>query len=405
MAVAEARLRQPPVTAVLGPLAAIAIMALAARVDRVYGVFWGFGLAYGFALQRGRFCFASAFRDLFLLQQSRTLRAILAGMAVATLGFALIMSNLVPNTAIGVLPPEAHVIPLGLHSVVGGILFGIGMVLAGGCVSGTLYRMGEGYVASWVTASGILIGLWGASKTWNWWWINHISKRQPVWLPHLFGYGGAIALTLAALIGLFLLALWWEARSGVMFPEPVHGTSGADFRSRLRDLWGVVFVRAWPVTTTGIVLGAINVFEYAYQHPWGVTGELSRWADALASLVGLSAGPLMGMDQLAGCALTAETGGGFLTHGLILNTGLIFGSWLAATLAGEFKIRRPRQRIRYAQSIGGGVLMGYGAGLAVGCTIGAMFSAIPSLAVNGWAFAISLTVGAFVGVQVIRRLP
>ncbi|MCL4545374.1 MAG: YeeE/YedE family protein [Chloroflexi bacterium] len=48
--------------------------------------------------------------------------------------------------------------------------------------------------------------------------------------------------------------------------------------------------------------------------------------------------------------------------------------------------------------------MGSGAGLAAGCTIGAFFSAIPSLGLNGWIFGLGLLTGAAGGVQVIRRL-
>jgi uncharacterized membrane protein YedE/YeeE len=382
---------------------AILIPVAVSFTDRAFAVFWLFGLAFGFALQRSRFCFASAFRDLFLLQQGRVMRAILGGMAVATLGFSLVMSNMTPNPALGILPPDAHVVPLGWHTVVGGILFGLGMVVAGGCVSGSLYRMGERYVASWVAMGGILAGLWVASRTWNWWWQVHISQQPAVWLPRYLGYGGAIALTLLALGALYLLVLWWEARGGIFFPEPAVAASGPSFGERLRDLYRTIFVRAWPVTLAGLGLGALNVFDYAYRHPLGVTGELARWADALAGLVGLSAGPLLGADQISGCTLAPESGGP-LTHGLMLDVGLIFGSLLAAMLAGEFKIRVPADRRRYIQAVGGGVLMGYGAGLAVGCTIGAFFSAIPSLALNGWVFGASLAVGSFLGVQVIKRL-
>jgi hypothetical protein len=84
--------------------------------------------------------------------------------------------------------------------------------------------------------------------------------------------------------------------------------------------------------------------------------------------------------------------------------GMWVGSFAAALGAGEFKLRFPAQPIRYVQSAGGGVLMGYGAGIAMGCTIGAFFSSIPSLAVNGWVFAVFLGVGAWIGTLIIRRI-
>ena len=48
--------------------------------------------------------------------------------------------------------------------------------------------------------------------------------------------------------------------------------------------------------------------------------------------------------------------------------------------------------------------MGYAAGLAIGCTVGSFFSSIPSLSLSGWVFGGSLAVGAFFGVQVIKKI-
>ena len=51
----------------------------------------------------------------------------------------------------------------------------------------------------------------------------------------------------------------------------------------------------------------------------------------------------------------------------------------------------------------GGIVMGYGAGLGLGCTLGAFFSAIPSLALNGWVYAVGLTIGAYISVQWLKK--
>jgi uncharacterized membrane protein YedE/YeeE len=96
--------------------------------------------------------------------------------------------------------------------------------------------------------------------------------------------------------------------------------------------------------------------------------------------------------------------GVLLNHMTFLVVGMWLGSFAGAVGAGEFKIRVPKQRARWAQSVGGGVLMGYGSGIAMGCTIGAFFSGIPSLALNGWVFAVFLGIGAWIGTQAIRRI-
>jgi uncharacterized membrane protein YedE/YeeE len=374
--------------------------------DATIGMFWGIGLAFGVILQRSRLCFAGAFRDFFLLRDGRILRALLAAMLVSTAGFWLLMVRLAPDPSFGSLPPGAHVTPVGLHLIIGGLLFGVGMVVAGGCVSGTLFRIGEGYTASWVALVGILGGLSLAAHTWNWWWTNHISAMPLLWLPGLMGHGAALLLTLAVLIAAYLGVLWWETRGGPGMPpmpskpEPPATTVGDHLAAFHRRF----LVKGWPVWAGALALAVLNVFAFTAEHPLGVTGELSAWAERITGLVGLSAGPLLGVDLFAGCNL-AVGDAGWITSAFTLNLGLVVGSLAAALAAGEFKVRVPRQKSRYLQAIGGGVLMGYGAGIAVGCTIGAFFSAIPSLAVNGWVFGLALAGGAYLGTLVIKRLP
>jgi hypothetical protein len=108
--------------------------------------------------------------------------------------------------------------------------------------------------------------------------------------------------------------------------------------------------------------------------------------------------------ELPGCVFVPSDGS-LVNHMTFIVVGMWVGSFAGALGAGEFKLRIPTRPARYAQSIGGGVLMGYGAGIAMGCTIGAFFSSIPSLAMNGWVFAMFLALGAWIGTLLIRRIP
>ncbi|MEZ4863127.1 MAG: YeeE/YedE family protein [Caldilineaceae bacterium] len=389
---------------VLATLSALVILLAVSAFNGEMGLFWAFGLAFGFVLQRSRFCFASAFRDIFLLGHGRNMKGVLVGLAVATLGFAAFMAKQVPNPSLGMVPPAANILPIGWHLVVGGLLFGIGMVVAGGCVSGSVYRMGEGYLASWVSFGGIMIGLLVAGYTWNWWWEMQISRGPRIWLPAIFGHGGAVAVTLLGLFLVFLLVLWWESRSGMIIPElPFAGSDDEAFSAQLNNTLKRIFVHGWSAPVGGAVLGGLNVLIFISSHPWGFTGEISRWVLGLTNWAGVGPGELQGAAALPGCALDVSQGG-ILHHMLFLVWGMVFGSFIAALFAKEFKIRTPREKKRYVQAAGGGVAMGYGAGLAMGCTIGAFFSAIPSLALNGWVFALFLAIGAWVGVQIIQRI-
>ncbi len=402
-AATRARMHPQTLAGLLVLVTAVALILAGSRADPEFGIFGALGLGFGIALQRSRFCFTAAFRDLFQFRSGRTMKGVIVGMAVATVGFGLHMFNLLPDPGLGPVAPQAHATPLGPALIVGGVLFGIGMVVAGGCVSGSLYRIGEGYVASWVSLGGLLGGLLLASYSWNWWWQHFIRGAPVVWFPRYLGYGGAVVVTLGGLVAAYLLVLWIESWGGVGVDETPPSTGAATFGEKVHALAQGIVGRGWPAPVGGAILGGLNVLAYNAHMPWRVVGELSRWANGAAALAGLGPGPLQGTQELAGCTLTI--GGGFLTHGLLLNVGLVAGSLAAALFAREFKVRVPQNRVRYLQSLGGGCLMGYGSGIALGCTVGAFFSAIPSLALNGWVFAAALAAGAFLGLRIIERIP
>ncbi|SVB13848.1 uncharacterized protein METZ01_LOCUS166702, partial [marine metagenome] len=392
--------------AVLVLVGGLGLATTMARSEAILAPLWLLAMAAGFTLQRSRFCFASAFRDLFLFGSSQIMKGIIVGLAIGTIGFAIIMYSKVPFPEFGVLPGQAHILPVGLSTIVGGLLFGFGMVLSGGCVSGSLYRMAEGYVASWVSMGGILVGLALLSQTWNWWWQATISQEANLWIPSMLnmGYGGGVALTLGGLLGVFLIFLWWESRSGLSMPDiPTEKESDETFEQKLLILWRSIFVRGWSAVVGGGVLGVIGVLMYMVHMPLGVTGELARFSNTVMTSLHIPPPEALGLGTLGGCSgISGVTG--LFTHSFAVTVGVISGAFVGALFANEFKLRFPRNAKRYVQALGGGVIMGYGAGLAIGCTLGAFFSSIPSLSVSGWVFALSLSGGAFLGVKVIKRL-
>ena len=113
---------------VTGALILISLLYWAADTYYMYLVVYiWFGFAYGLMLQYGRFCFASASRDLFAAGVPR----MAVGILIALIFFSLVGAILSSNNL-----STFHAGPLGLHEVIGGLIFGVGMVLAGGCASG-----------------------------------------------------------------------------------------------------------------------------------------------------------------------------------------------------------------------------------------------------------------------------
>ena len=109
---------------------------------------WLAACSLGFTLQKSRFCFASSFRDLFMFGSGHNMKAVLLALSIASIGFLGILKWILPDPVPGEFPSSAHVLPFGISTLIAGTVFGIGMVIAGGCVSGTIYRIAEGYIAS-----------------------------------------------------------------------------------------------------------------------------------------------------------------------------------------------------------------------------------------------------------------
>ncbi|MCW9015311.1 MAG: YeeE/YedE thiosulfate transporter family protein, partial [Gammaproteobacteria bacterium] len=98
-------------------------------------VYVWFGLAYGMFLQYGRFCMASAVRDLFAVGVPR----MAVGIMIAVCLYSLVAST-IKVSGFEVFHPH----PLGWHIIIGGLIFGFGIIFTGGCATGSLYKAGEG---------------------------------------------------------------------------------------------------------------------------------------------------------------------------------------------------------------------------------------------------------------------
>jgi uncharacterized membrane protein YedE/YeeE len=105
------------------------------------------GIAIGILLQRARFCFATAFRDLFNGPENARALDIHKGIAIAILTGSIGVFAL---KFMGMVKEDIGVAPVHIINILGGLVFIFGSVLAGGCASGVLWRTGEGHVKAWI---------------------------------------------------------------------------------------------------------------------------------------------------------------------------------------------------------------------------------------------------------------
>lgn len=343
------------------------------------------GGAFGVLLQRSRFCFYCIARDYIERRDPRGLLGILVALAVGLLGTYAVIGGWMPVPSPTRLPAEAHIGPVSWVLALGALVFGIGMTVSGSCISAHLYRLGEGSPVAPFALVGAVAGFALGFLSWNELYLRAVQEAPILWLPRWLGYGGSLALQLGVLAGLALLLMRHRA--------PVEAPASS--------LVEQVFRRRWPAFVGGALVGALATVAYLRVGPLGVTAELGSWSRTAADGLGLLPKRLEGLDTFAGCATALKET--LLSRNGVFVGGLILGALAAALVAGQFTPRLPTLRDA-ARGLAGGVLLGWGAMVSLGCTVGVLLSGIFAGAVSGWVFAFFCFAGVWISSLVLRRM-
>jgi len=178
--------------------------------DSTLVFYWMTGSIFGFILQRARFCFTASMRDPYLTGSTTITKAVLVALAITSIGFTAIKYGYFKNGL--PIPGQSYVVPISLATGVGAFMFGIGMVIAGGCASGTLMRVGEGFLMQILSLFFFIVGsLWGAHD-FGWWKMNFMLTGKAIFLPDYLGWLGGIACNLGIIAILYVVAHKWGNR-------------------------------------------------------------------------------------------------------------------------------------------------------------------------------------------------
>ncbi len=349
-------------------------------------VLWLLGLLLGVTLYHASFGFASAYRRMFVARDMRGVQAQLLLLALTTLLFAPVLAQ---GSALGQAVGGAWA-PVGVSVAAGAFLFGVGMQLAGGCGSGTLYTAGGGNLRMVLVLVAACAGSFWASLHMGWW--QQLPAHDAVVLADVLGWQTALAAQLA-----FLGLLAWGLRYLGQAPYPVTSISPAGPSG-----WGRVLLGPWSAVAA-IVLLALGNFGtlLVAGHPWSITWGFTLWGAQAAELLGwqsASSGFWQGSFQsaaLAGSVLDDTTS--------MMDLGLMLGAGCAAALAGRFAPRVDFAWRSLAAAVIGGLMIGYGSRIAYGCNIGAFLSGVASGSLHGWLWIAAALPGSWLGVKLRRR--
>ncbi len=324
------------------------------------------GLILGLAARLGRFCTLAAIEDSLFGYDNTRLRMWVLAMAVAILGvFAAEIAGLIT-------PRDARIIASGfnpLSTVIGGLIFGVGMAFVGTCGFGTIVRLGGGDLSSFlvflVLGISALMAAAGPTALFNLWVLDPFQvnlelfadPRLHVVLAKLTGIGAAFIppLIAAALVT-------WVLADG-------------KFRSSLGRLaWGVlvglVVACGW-IGTGWLVYDEFDpqpIVSYTFIHPVG------------ASVM---------------YAMTST--GSQLSFGIGSVLGVLFGAFAGALMKKECRWQTHDAPFEAKRQIVGAFLMGTGGMYALGCTFGQGLSAVALLAVSAPLALVSMWLGAWLG--------
>lgn len=157
----------------------------------------------------------------------------------------------------------------------------------------------------------------------------------------------------------------------------------------------------WPHWVGAIILAVLNILLTAIYKPWSITGDMADWGIQMWS--SLRGHPERWQSYFHEVGYESLFKDPIFNEQTILNVGLMAGVLLSVALAAEFRIKRIKSGRQILMGIIGGLLMGYGARLALGCNVGAMVGGIASQSLHGWVFALFLFFGSLAGSILVRR--
>lgn len=354
---------------------------LAQLQNKVLWAVFAVSMAFGWIAQKTHFCTMGALSDIVNMGDWSRMRMWVLAVGVAVLGFHG-MAALGWIDASKTFYTSSRVV--WLSALVGGGLFGFGMVLASGCGSKTLVRIGGGSLKSLVVffvmgfaAFATLRGITAVLR------VNTVdavafgmpgSSSLPQWLAAGVGQPGWTT-ALAVAMGLALVAWALAQRS---FWTRDHLAGGLGLGACIVAMWWVTghlgFVPEHPETLDAVYL-ATN------------TGQMESltFTAPMAYL----------LEYLVYFSDTSRT----LTTGVASVLGVVVGSWVYAMASRSFRWEGFRDTQDTALHLVGALMMGVGGVTALGCTVGQGLSGLSTLSLTSMLAVAGIVVGGLAGLR------
>ncbi len=342
------------------------------------------GFLFGFFLERSDLCGSSAFSEVILMKDTRKIEGLWVVIATSMVMFAL-------GSALGwfQLNPKPLI---WANYMVGGGLFGIGMVLAGGCVSGTLFKVGQGNLNSMAALIGIPIGvasvLHGPLQGLNRFLKSHeilSADYDSVTLDSVTGapYGMlALAIAGATLVASITIIRRRRRKSGNSTPA---------YESKRPSLLQRLLTRTWKPWQSGIAIGLLALAAYTSAVASGRNYPLCVVYGVSQVQLVATESPVQHIWRKQPVAMFAPEepppAKSVAWWMIALVIFLVVGAHVSARMRGSFKLL-PKPPDETLIAFFGGLLVGGGAALATGCVVGNIMSGVALMSVGNLLFVV-----------------
>ncbi|MFP4251673.1 MAG: YeeE/YedE family protein [Guyparkeria sp.] len=350
------------------------------------------GLAFGAIAAATRYCNTGAVSDWVLTGDPGRMRAWLLSIAVAVIGVALLETGGVLDLDQTRVNYRGAEFPW-LRYLLGGLLFGIGMVLAGGCTTKTLVNIGSGDMKSlWAYA---VVGLTAAVLLY-WpegrWFIDQTLAWPQLSLEAVSIEHQDVGALLAGITALGSLEHWRLATALLVAAGLVAWLWRMDHGRRMRRAdvigglgIGLVITAGWLWTGSAAGQALMSEAALAFDPPKGTGTQSLSFVAPAAEALRLAESPALEL----------------VTFGIVAMLGVILGAGFWAVARGHFRLQGFRSWSQFATYSAGGLLMGTGGIIAMGCSVGQGLSGSSTLALGSLIALGGIVLGAFVTLKVM----
>ena len=359
------------------------VVAVEALSRQVLWAAFALAFVFGVIAQRTHFCTMGAVADIVNIGDWTRMRMWALAIGTAVLGFNAMVAGGWIEAGSTFYAGERLI---WLSNLLGGLLFGIGMVLASGCGSKTLVRVGGGNLKALVVLLVLGISAYmtmrGLTAVWRVETVDQVALALPGGqdLPSLLAAGSGWPVpTLAGLLGLALggaLLAWALASAQGRSADVLLGGFGI----------GLVVVAVWWVSGQ---LGFVAEHPETLEETFLATNSRAMESLTFVAPVGYA------LDFL----MMYSDAGKRLTLGIVAVFGVIAGAAVWALASGSFRWEGFGSVEDVANHLVGGVLMGVGGVTAMGCTIGQGLSGVSTLALGSFIALAGILGGAVLALR------